>query len=359
MLSNRHPLRNWRSRVLKIAAVLSIGLASTSAVAYPICESLFSAVPPKSWFEKVDFAIVEATLKTGEIALIEELEHLGTTEGLARVTFADGTQAIWKPGQKNLAEVSGYNLAKRVGSRLIPPTVERTIAFQVGSLQYFVATSIDLRTLKKEARTRIWQMVPASQRAEREIFYFVFGNWDLHWGNVLVDDSLSIAQIDNFHIRSRLMVRYGELPFVRRMSLKEGHPLAQTTTRTQFPFDQAVLLAAPTFDELTRQLEPHANAKELARYVDYRREKETEDLTMRFALWDGAVWIQAIGFQNYGPRIPPVFPPAIVEAYRRLTFAHLREDLSPDFSDTQIFEMLARRDELLKQVEIANTMPTP
>lgn len=70
---------------------------------------------------------------------------------------------------------------------------------------------------------------------------------------------------------------------------------------------------------------------------------------MRYVVWDDEVWIQAIGFQKYGPILPVQFNPEVLEKYRALTFERLREIFSDDlFFDKWIAEVLERRDQILR-----------
>jgi hypothetical protein len=335
-----------------------------------------SSIP---WFEKINFSETEALLQNSEVASVKGLKN-GTTDGVSLVTFQDGTKAVWKPGQENLAEVAGYRAARSVGSSLVPPTVERELFGRVGSLQLFVRVSLDITNPTE--RPKIWEKVPAEQKAERNIFNFVFGNWDLHWGNVLVDDSYSIVQIDNGAINRRQMVRYGELPFIRRLDVKDG---VQSEANT-FPFESAVYLEKPSILGVIEALEKYVTRADLAEYVSVRLKKfknmtpeiresfrglirngadavelahfiddhkeifSPSDLSMRIAVWDGAVWIQAIGFQNYKPIAVGDVPARVISAYRELTFTSLRQVFPKAiFDDKWIQEALARRDQILNR----------
>ena len=85
----------------------------------------------------------EETLKFGKVVKVVETELL--KRGINRpllVTLEDGTKAVWKPRQNKWysnyrAEVLAYELDRKFGFNLVPPTVERTIHGKKGSLQLF------------------------------------------------------------------------------------------------------------------------------------------------------------------------------------------------------------------------------
>ncbi len=331
----------------------------------------------RPWFQKINFSEVEHLLAHGKVVAVKNLHQaleedgkskLGSTVGLALVTFSDGTKAVWKPGKQNRAETAAYKAAHLVKSNLIPPTVDRifkveelpqgldhhalqTLVGVVGSLQYFVQTPQDLKKLDKKTRMSLWKKVPAEQKAARDIFNFVFGNWDLHLGNILIDDSGSLVQIDNGMIRTRMQVRYGELPFVRRLNYSEHAKLAQANQKPgRFPFDEAILLENPTVDQFVHLVKDKAEPVALGKWAEYRIENfKGKSLTMKVAFWDNGIWIQSIGFQNYGVIKPKIFDPEVIQAYRGLTFQKLREIFPPEIAnDRSIREMLERRDQILQ-----------
>lgn len=373
--------RVWLVAILPLLllAVLLVVPPSVSLAMPGRCESLFSQAAIEPWFSKLDFQQIEEKLRTLKIVSMQALGTAlkaqgkkgdGSTAGLALVEFEDGTRAVWKPGLRNLAEVDAYKAARKTGSRLISPTVERifdtssvatgakfdpeiapTALGVTGSLQLFIPTSYDLTKLPRREREAIWALIPIEQRAERDIFNFVFGNWDLHWGNVLVDDSNSVVSIDNGVIRMRQQVRFGELPF-KQMLIYPAELRTKEADQNPgpFPFDSAVYLDHPSVEDVTAFLKDRTTATDLDRFIRGRvKDKSDPDLSMRVVFWNNSVWIQGIGFQNYGPTVPPVYPADVVDAYRALTFEILREIFRADiFPDVAIREMLERRDELVE-----------
>lgn len=85
----------------------------------------------------------EEILKFGKVVKVVETELL--KRGINRpllVTLEDGTKAVWKPRRNKWysnyrAEVLAYELDRKFGFNLVPPTVERIIRGKKGSLQLF------------------------------------------------------------------------------------------------------------------------------------------------------------------------------------------------------------------------------
>lgn len=370
------------SKLLTVALLNLFFLVPAASAGGLLCRQVFSQGSAGSqsvripWFEKINFDKVEEVLMHGKIVSVQPLKealeasgktNMGATVGISLVTFTDGTKAVWKPGPWNSNEMVAYQLARKVGSQLVPPTVFRAldassfessvpadlvarINGQEGSLQYFVKTQFDLMRMSSSEREQLMAHVPAEQRAERDIFNFVFASWDLHWGNILIDQSYSIVQIDNGAVGSRQMVRFGESAFIRRLGYKDKVKKdSGSTSPGPFPFEKAVTLKDPTLEEFAAFVRNFADPKELKNYLNYRAQFASDNMTMNVVLWDDGIWIQPIGFQNYGPILPPVFPEPVLAQYRQLTFESLREMLPlPRYTDKSIREILGRRDQILQ-----------
>jgi hypothetical protein len=202
----------------------------------------------------------------------------------------------------------------------------------------------------------LWDRVPNWQKSQRDIFNFVFGNWDLHWGNILIDDSDSIVQIDNGVIRGRMMVRYGELPWVRKLSYSTEAKLSERLG--PFPFDNFVHLDKPSIDQFAELVRSKADPKDLANFVNIRTKNKVEDMTMNVAFWDNGIWIQSIGYSNFKPIIPQTFSKKVIDSYRALTFDNMKALLPPGvFQDKVILEMLGRRDQIVRAAERRGMTP--
>ncbi|MBC7741422.1 MAG: hypothetical protein H7061_04440 [Bdellovibrionaceae bacterium] len=356
------------------------------------CKALFSVTSDsdssssKTWFSKISFSGVENILINEKVVKAENLKVAmtqngkrpsGTTVGMLRLTFADGTMAIWKPGTWSpMGEVTAYKAARLVGSRLVPPTVLRTfdaeaidhakidselagqLIGKTGSIQFFVETPIDLLNMNKEQRQTLWAQVPENQKNDRNLFNFVFGQWDLHWGNLLVDESKSIVSIDNSAIRNRQMVRYGELPYLRKFSFyRLTKNSVDSITRAAFPFDHPIILKNPSKADFTSLVKNFVEPLEIERFWHWR--KDSADNTMNIIFWDNAIWIQAIGYSNYGPiRAGTVYSDKTLDYYRALTPEKLREVFpNKDFSDDYVREILDRRNQIISAIDDAAQSP--
>lgn len=153
---------------------------------------------------------IEKTLREGRITRMQKLE-IGINSPFL-VTFEDGTQAIWKMHREvwfsnYRAEVLAYELDQLLGINLVPPTTERTIADQKGSIQLFV-DSIEGVT------------PPRSELDKQHFFDFLIDQRDRHEWNYLVSpDSQRIYSIDN----GNSFTGFGEIEitfFQRRAAIK-------------------------------------------------------------------------------------------------------------------------------------------
>jgi hypothetical protein len=335
---------------------------------------------PAPWFKKITFRKTEDLMKNGRILSIRPLGEFQEASGKKKsgthsvyiLSFEGGVKAAWKPDGDPGIEVGAYRAARLIGSRQVPPTVVRTISAEgvdlnavapavfgevqgrTGSAQYFVDSSIDLLG-GKLSKQEVFAKIPQKQISDRLLFNFVFGQWDAHMGNIIVDDSYSIALIDNGAINSRLAVRYGELPFRCNMGVKPSARIAPEKEPATFPFDQAVTLNNPTKEQFADFMNARLEPSQIDAFWKWR--EKSKDNTMAIVVWRNAVWIQGIGFQNYGPQKPDVFSASTIEGYRSLNFDNLRKALPPVFADDRIREMLGRRDQVLRAVATTPMIP--
>jgi hypothetical protein len=319
-----------------------------------------------AWYDKIDPAVIEERLKNSPIKQVvtvkEYLTGLGKGGGGASqpyiVTFADGMKAVWKPEEKlrnSYAEKAAYDLARLVGRPLVPPTVIREIDGRSGSLQYWVDSSIDLKGKGVKAED-IFARVPADAYSDARIFQYVFGQWDIHAGNIIIDDSYAIAVIDNTGIKDRLKMRYGEQPYKLWMGLKKGVQLPSRWDSADFPFDKAIVLKDATFESFKAAIGDLAEAKNIEGAWKWLAKRPQE---ISIVLWDNAVWIKRDSQWNGGPIKVPSFPAATVERYKRLTFENLRAVLPPLFSDKHIRDILERRDQIVRQSSLSDSQRRP
>jgi hypothetical protein len=123
-----------------------------------------------------------------------------------------------------------------------------------------------------------------------------------------------------------------------------------------FPFSKAVKLQNPSKEEFTSLMERYWESWQIEDYWKARERSYSKDKTMAVVVWHNEVWIQGIGFQNYGTRAE-AFSKATLENYRRLDFNTLRQELSPGILDEQIEDYLDRRDQVLRASEKGPLLP--
>ncbi len=332
------------------------------------------------WNKIIGFKETENTLKNGKIISIRPLgeaqeevgKKLGGTHTVFKIIHENGTEAIWKPSVSNSAdgEVSAYQEARLVKSRQVPPTVKRIMSEEgidlkgvkpeiweevkniEGSSQYYVPSSIDLIAYDEKAKEALKQ-VSKKELSDQKVFYFVFGQWDAHKGNMIIDDTHSLALIDNAAVKDKLKTQYGESPFRRHMMVMPSARNLLNEPAT-FPFDKAVRLNNPSKEEFAHLLKEKIDETQVESYWKWIATKK--DRSMAVVTWKNRVYIQGIGYQNYSTKAE-VFSASTLENYRKLNFHSLRNALSPVIDDEQIQDILERRDQLLKAARTTPIIP--
>ena len=131
---------------------------------------------------------VEDALKTRKIRKRKELG--GGINSTSLVTFDNGMKAVWKPHQEvwssnYRAEVLAYELDRKFRFNLVPPTVERKIDNQKGSLQLFVESVNNFNhTTEKDIN-------------KQSLLDFIIQNNDRHYNNYLIRPNGRVSSIDN------------------------------------------------------------------------------------------------------------------------------------------------------------------
>ncbi len=306
------------------------------------CNSFFNQ--SEAWHSHLDFSQTEIQLQNGEIVSIRRIDDPMAANALRDVlkrhvylvTFDNGLMAVFKPRLEAAQwEVAAYKLARWLGLSLIPPTIAREINGQIGSLQLYVS---------KASRKNV---VPNPiEMNERQMFAFVFGQWDLHPGNIIVDDAGGVAMIDNELIRMQVQVQYGSLPFIGKLKVKKA--AQQPFNGESFPFHKPLHFENPTREEFWQYLKDYVD--ELPFNDFWRWREQCKDNTMKVIIWNNRVYIQSIGYANYGPTtLTAPLHPERLQKYKELNLATLRA-LLPDRSvyyDELLLQWLARRDQVL------------
>lgn len=321
-----------------------------------------SALKPAPWHRRIDFAGVEKNLARGEIKTIvakdvffssEGRETPGTQEAFV-VTFADGSRAIWKPEKKlrnSYAEKAAYDLSKLIGLPLVPPTVIRKIGEREGSLQFWIESAVDPAKMSSKD---FYARIPREEFSAIEIFQFIFGQWDRHKGNLIVDAAPSAAMIDNSAIGTRQKVRYGELPYLLLLPMRKEAAAAHSQDEA-FPFDSAVPVPAATAEAFRAALSGKVEDKAIDDGKWIWNKKTAPNLKVVF--WRGNVWIQRD--LPSAPIMVPEFREKELARYRTLTFENLRATLPQSFSDDKVRDILERRDQILAAAVQPQPAPRP
>jgi hypothetical protein len=228
MSSATKPPRGRRFEAMRRWSFFILLLAAVSAVESK--EAPISGDSAKVWVGRAQE--FEEVLRTGEIV---DVKDLGEGRNHPRkVTLNKGgltLKGIWKPIERGRhdwawecyqAEVVAYKLDKLLGLTMVPPTVEKDIAGQKGSLQLWV----DGGRLYKEVQDQTPQTVKWSREISRmKLFDNLICNPDRHTGNFMVDSDWNIILIDHsqcFLSRGRLHEDSEMLPtrFDRRLVKK-------------------------------------------------------------------------------------------------------------------------------------------
>lgn len=321
------------------------------------CSCLLSSfVRPRSvaWNENIDFAEVEHILEAGEIVSITPLgeaqkalgKEISGSHPAYLLEYSDKIRAVWKP----FSETAGYETgvdaylgARLMGSRQVPPTVIRAVNGIRGSAQYYVSSSIDLLA-NSQASDAAWKKVSQKDLNDRKAFNFVFGQWDATSDNVIIDDSYSLALIDNDGISAYLQVRYGEMPFRKTMHLSQNSRVS-ADANIPFPFETAVALDHPSEAEVFKRLGDNVQSEKLKSF--WERRSKRRDASFNFVIWQNAVWTQDPPTRGGGVMKLDEFFKTTLDGYRKLNFEILRKTFSNRMTDEHIRNILERRDQLL------------
>lgn len=336
------------------------------------CPQALAPLPGKPWHERIDFARIEELLAHGEIQQIRTLEEFqaargkkgaGTTANITVFTFEGDVHAVWKSdGGDAEREVGSYVIARKLGMELVPPTVMRDFpagtaisAIQPGtpgSLQYYVDDNKYLLPPERKAPKHF--EAPRLQREDRLLFNWVFGNWDGHFGNLVVeayDGGASLAMIDNAAVGDRRVhSEWGGHPFVPGGTAKRSRSANAYEKADEFPFAHARLLENPTLEDFVREVGDRVSMEDILDRWQWIGKKKTR--TMNIVFWQGELWYQGVSFGRFGRTVPDYVLPSTVEAYRAIK----RDDLEKHFPTAvpgTIPLMLQRRDEFVRRADRA------
>lgn len=156
----------------------------------------------RAWVQRRD--VYEQRLLTATVLAIEDVGE-GVTKPQKVTLEADGEtfhglfkdikrgrhHGFWESYQ---AEIAAYELDKMLGLGMVPPTVERRIEGELGSLQLWVEDC----DVYKRVEQRVPQTASFSQQVSRmKMFDNLIYNDDRNGGNFLVDDGGNVVLIDH------------------------------------------------------------------------------------------------------------------------------------------------------------------
>lgn len=150
-------------------------------------------------------AEIEEMLLTAEPVSVEDV-GMGVTKPSKVVLSKGGVElgAVFKPIQRGRqmgfwesyqAEIAAYELDQILGMGMVPPTVERVINKQKGSLQYFVKDCKLYKELQSQAPPRPGEW--SHQLSVMKMFDVLIMNKDRNAQNFLVDGDWHMVLIDH------------------------------------------------------------------------------------------------------------------------------------------------------------------
>ncbi len=318
--------------------------------------TIFCRANQPVWDKRLDFHAIEERLRTepviDSIGIATFLKKTGKVvkgdNTIRLLTLASGLKAVFKPGEYSFAEVAAYKASKHMGLRLVPPTIMRIVDGVEGSVQFFVDSSIDL--LKGDNRVHFLRKIYPKDRSDMTIFYFVFGQWDLHAGNQIVSISGGkphLALIDNAGMLHKQHIQYGDFAFIQ----KGENPDVTSLHTPTFPFHKVVTLKPGPLSKLHALFSPFIAKRHIERI--WERHKP-----ITYVIWDNALWMQ---MYRYNPSVQPLktkrYYASTLHALQRLDRDSLRNIWSngmktdQDYYEELIDLILERRGQVLKAAE--------
>ncbi len=295
--------------------------------------------------------------------------YLVCIENTNEVGGKEYCKAVFKPRDPGAmegpyAEIAAFQasrfLSKYTGKHLVPPTILKEYCGRIGSLQWYVESSLDL--WKEKDFSRAYQDLNPEDLANGAAFVHVLGQWDTHPGNQIMPynaaGALQLALIDNEGIcnfkYSRSMM---ERPFVRiayqekASSISTKHHTIQT-------------LKTPTLEALTEAFKifdfDEPRLKNLHEFLSCRGKQDMDYMIHKNFLWVQYHRYNSAAFPNH----VKTYPRSIDTAYFALDMNALKRIFElgckacPDrFNDKFFKDILARRDQLLKFIRKPEARP--
>ena len=290
---------------------------------------------------KIEYRLANDTIKN-VTSLSEVLKKQGkTSKANAKIKMVElehGLKGVCKKGESKYAEIAAYKASKALGLTLVPPTIMRTIDGIEGSLQHYIASSVDLLNTKG---SQSFKKLNPKDKSDMKIFYYVFGQWDTHQGNQIISDKGCLSLIDNEGMNRRVYNKYGDYPFIEK---GENSTLPSIKTDT-FPYDKAITIRPHSYHQLDTLFSPYINSKQIKVLWEKRK-------SITYVIWQDTLWI----YMNKHPLRTKTkyYYASTLEKLKQLDRAKLAAIWSeglptdPTYYEKIITLTLERRDELLE-----------
>ena len=200
-----------------------------------------------AWDDRLDHEAIEHRLSTEKIVKVMNLREYLSKRGINAspthdvriVELESGLKGVFKKGTYHHGEVAAYRASKALGLRLVPPTVYRKIKGTQGSLQFFIEAS---KVSKVSSMAQLSKKVGPKNVSDMKLFYYVFGQWDIHAGNQLIasyGDRHYLALIDNSVMLHETYDTFGGATYTSK-GYNEDIPSA---TGDEFPYDDVKVIS--------------------------------------------------------------------------------------------------------------------
>jgi hypothetical protein len=159
--------------------------------------------------------------------------------------------------------------------------------------------------------------ITAKEKSEMHLFRFIFGQWDTHEGNRLLQTNGSrtrIALIDNAGISLRLQTRYGQFGYWSKGALHKVNSIANRSKT--FPFNSAKTVQKPTAKTLFSLFHSFIDRAQRD-YVLTRYAK------VIYVIWHNHLWLQS-ALRGFTLDHTNDYYRSEITAYRSLTAQALR-----------------------------------
>lgn len=297
-----------------------------------------------AWDDHLDHETIEQRLSTEAIVDVSSLQSYLTKRGISAhpthdvriVKLESGLLGVFKRGDYHHGEVAAYRASKALGLRLVPPTVYRRVKGMEGSMQFYIeAPSISKVSNMKSLTKKVGPKAVSDMR----LFYYVFGQWDVHSGNQLIasyGDKHYLALIDNSVVLHLTYDTYGGSTFTS----KGKNDDLPSLTGSDFPYDEVQRISG---SKVTSVLKPYVGKSERARLSRFGN--------IEYVVWNYRLYIKLR--KKLKARFTKTFYQSTLDAYKALS----EQDLNyvwqgwamkdPEHADELGRIALQKRDEIL------------